>query len=55
MRAGSSPIFVTEPISLANAIANAIGVQIFELPITPEKVLKAIRSKTENSIPDHKN
>ncbi len=41
--------------AIANAIANAIGVQIFELPITPEKVLKAIRSKTENSIPDHKN
>ncbi|MBC8320729.1 MAG: molybdopterin-dependent oxidoreductase [Bacteroidetes bacterium] len=28
--------------ALANAIANAIGVRIFELPITPEKVLKAI-------------
>ncbi len=34
--------------AIANAIANAIGVQIFELPITPEKVLKAIRSKKDN-------
>lgn len=35
--------------AVANAIANAIGVRLFELPITPEKVLRAIQSKTENS------
>jgi len=35
--------------AIANAIANAIGVRLFELPITPEKVLKAIHSNTENS------
>ncbi|MFH0866162.1 MAG: molybdopterin cofactor-binding domain-containing protein [Bacteroidota bacterium] len=29
--------------ALANAIADAIGARIFELPITPEKVLEAIR------------
>lgn len=38
--------------AIANAIANAIGVRIFELPITPEKVLKAIQSKKENSTSD---
>jgi 4-hydroxybenzoyl-CoA reductase subunit alpha len=31
--------------AVANAVADAIGVRIFELPITPEKVLKAIKSK----------
>jgi 4-hydroxybenzoyl-CoA reductase alpha subunit len=31
--------------AIANAVADAIGVRIFELPITPEKVLKAIKSK----------
>ncbi|MFQ6115138.1 MAG: molybdopterin cofactor-binding domain-containing protein, partial [bacterium] len=31
--------------AIANAIADAIGVRIFELPITPEKILNAIQSK----------
>ncbi|GIK60287.1 MAG: molybdopterin-dependent oxidoreductase [Ignavibacteriota bacterium] len=31
--------------AIANAVADAIGVRIFELPITPEKVLNAINSK----------
>jgi len=31
--------------AIANAIADAIGVQIKELPITPKKVLEAIKSK----------
>lgn len=31
--------------AIANAVADAIGVRIFDLPITPEKVLNAIRSK----------
>lgn len=33
--------------AIANAIADAIGVRIFDLPITPEKVLNAIKSKGE--------
>jgi CO/xanthine dehydrogenase Mo-binding subunit len=33
--------------AIANAVADAIGVRIFELPITPEKVLNAIRSKAK--------
>jgi len=31
--------------AIANAIADAIGVRIFELPITPQRVLEAIQSK----------
>ncbi|MBI4930369.1 MAG: molybdopterin-dependent oxidoreductase [Bacteroidetes bacterium] len=30
--------------AIANAVADAIGVRIFELPITPQKVLEAIQS-----------
>ncbi len=29
--------------AIANAVAEAIGVRIFELPITPEKIVKALR------------
>ena len=32
--------------AIANAVADAIGVRIFELPITPERVLNAIKSKS---------
>jgi CO/xanthine dehydrogenase Mo-binding subunit len=31
--------------SIANAIYDAVGVRITELPITPEKILKAIKEK----------
>ena len=31
--------------AIANAIANAIGVHIYELPITPDKVLMALQRK----------
>jgi CO/xanthine dehydrogenase Mo-binding subunit len=31
--------------AIANAICRAVGVQIFDLPITPEKVLRALQSK----------
>lgn len=33
--------------ALANAIEDAIGTRIFDLPITPQKILKAIQDKTE--------
>jgi len=33
--------------AIANAVYNAIGVQITELPITPEKVLRALEQKKE--------
>ncbi len=31
--------------AVANAIANAIGVRFYELPITPERILEALRKK----------
>jgi CO/xanthine dehydrogenase Mo-binding subunit len=41
---GESPV-IEPPAALANAIARAAGVRLFSLPMTPEKVLKAIRAK----------
>ena len=38
---GEPPIIATAP-AIANAVYNAIGVRIYELPITPDKVLKAL-------------
>lgn len=39
----------TNPVAgaFANAIHNAIGVRFYELPITPEKILAAVRRKTD--------
>jgi xanthine dehydrogenase molybdenum-binding subunit len=34
--------------AIANAIYNAIGIQITELPITPEKILKALEVKSKS-------
>ena len=31
--------------AIANAVADAIGVRIYELPITPEVILRALASK----------
>jgi xanthine dehydrogenase molybdenum-binding subunit len=33
--------------AVANAIANAIGVRIKSLPMTPEKILNAIKEKNK--------
>jgi len=35
------------PPAVANAVYNAVGVRIDEVPITPEKVLKALRQKSK--------
>jgi CO/xanthine dehydrogenase Mo-binding subunit len=40
---GESGLMPTSP-AIANAIANAIGVRIKELPLTPERVLRAIQA-----------
>ncbi len=40
---GEPPIIPTAA-AIANAVANALGVRIYELPITRERVLKALRS-----------
>lgn len=36
--------------AIANAVADAIGTRIYSLPLTPEKVLKAIREKENKEI-----
>jgi xanthine dehydrogenase molybdenum-binding subunit len=41
---GEDPIVAIGP-AIANAVSDAIGVRIRELPITPEKVLAALKSK----------
>jgi len=39
--AASNPVVA----AVANAIYNAIGVRFYEIPITPEKILKALRER----------
>jgi len=43
---GNTPILPTAP-AIANAVYDAIGVRITDLPITPDKVLSALRKKRE--------
>ena len=31
--------------AIANAVADAIGVRVFEMPITPERVVTALRRR----------
>jgi nicotinate dehydrogenase medium molybdopterin subunit len=38
---------VPAPPAIANAIHDAVGIRIKELPITPDKVLEALRKKEE--------
>jgi len=45
---GQGPIQCTSQ-AIANAVSNAIGVRIKEVPITPERVLAALRSKDRDS------
>ena len=44
---GEAPLIPTAA-AIANAVSNAIGVKINNLPITPEKVLKAINIRSDN-------
>jgi len=44
MGLGEPPIVATAA-AVANAVADAIGTRVFEIPITPKKVLEAIASK----------
>jgi len=34
----------TPPAAIANALRNATGVRVYELPLTPPRVLKALRA-----------
>lgn len=45
----AEPAFTGIPPSIANAIYDAVGVRIKELPITPEKVLKALQEKNKRN------
>ncbi|HWP86101.1 MAG TPA: molybdopterin cofactor-binding domain-containing protein, partial [Terriglobia bacterium] len=44
--AGQGPLLPVPP-AIANAIYDAVGVRIDEVPITPDKVLKALRAKAQ--------
>ena len=33
--------------AIANAVADAIGVRVFEMPITPERVVRALKRRDE--------
>jgi 4-hydroxybenzoyl-CoA reductase alpha subunit len=56
---GQGPLLPVPP-AVANAVYNAVGVRIDEVPITPEKVMKAMREKSKgrparygpDSVPD---
>jgi len=39
------PAMIPSAVAISNAIYDAIGVRVSELPITPEKILKALREK----------
>ncbi len=43
---GQGPLLPVPP-AIANAVYDAVGVRVDELPITPEKVLKAIKAKAK--------
>lgn len=45
VRAVGEPPIIGVPPAIANAVANAIGVRIRSLPLTPDKVLAALASK----------
>ena len=44
-KGAGEPGCINQAASIANAIYDAVGVRIWELPITPEKVLRALRAK----------
>jgi CO/xanthine dehydrogenase Mo-binding subunit len=48
---GETGTFAVSP-AIANALDDAVGVRILEMPLTPEKVLRAIREKQERPLGD---
>jgi xanthine dehydrogenase YagR molybdenum-binding subunit len=36
------PANIATAVAIANAVYNAIGVRIYEVPITPDKIIKAL-------------
>src|SRR2546422_3992660 len=47
---GQGPLLPVPP-AVANAVYDAVGVRIDEVPITPEKVFKALRRKAKGEEP----
>src|SRR5207245_2443938 len=47
---GQGPLLPVMP-AVANAVYDAIGVRIDEVPITPEKIVKALQAKAAGKIP----
>ena len=47
---GQGPLLPVPP-AVANAVYNAVGVRIDEVPITPEKVLRALKDKARGRAP----
>jgi xanthine dehydrogenase YagR molybdenum-binding subunit len=41
------PAIIPTAAAVANAVANALGVRIADLPITPDKVLNALESQAK--------
>jgi xanthine dehydrogenase molybdenum-binding subunit len=43
----------TNPVAAAyaNAVANALGIRFYELPITPEKILRALKDQEADHVP----
>ena len=48
---GESSMFCVSP-AVANAIEDAVGVRLTELPLNPEAVLRAIRAKAGKPLED---
>ncbi|MGH9369784.1 MAG: hypothetical protein ACRD3M_19200, partial [Thermoanaerobaculia bacterium] len=48
--AGQGPLLPIPP-ALANAVYDAVGVRIDEIPVTPEKVHRALKAKAQGKLP----
>ncbi|MDI3547203.1 MAG: hypothetical protein PWR10_855 [Halanaerobiales bacterium] len=44
------PTTIAAAPAIANAIYDAIGVRFYELPITPEKIIRALKEKEKNAL-----
>jgi CO/xanthine dehydrogenase Mo-binding subunit len=48
---GQGPLLPIMP-ALANAVFDAVGVRVDEIPITPEKVIRALEALRPGRVPD---
>jgi nicotinate dehydrogenase subunit B len=46
---GGEPSIVGVPAAIANAIFDAVGIRLREIPLTPERVLRAIQAGGSSS------